>query len=177
MTPLGGGTPPSANTPPPADGPNVQVPPVLQVHVVPEQLQSPEQAAAKVEGLLPPQLRGKVTAMTTIQVAPKDNEETDCDMFSPFGRASGKGPRQPHRMEVPLQLRATLVPARAAAPSCWIAEAWRIYGRWGNTQPGHPCCQMPLMTTPASGGLPKRRAGRRDRRNAVLYVGPVLFGL
>lgn len=94
MTPLGGGTPPSANTPPPADGPNVQVPPVLQVHVVPEQLQSPEQAAEKVEGL-PPQLRGRVTPRTTIHVAPKHSEETDCDTFTPWVVRAGRVPGSP----------------------------------------------------------------------------------
>jgi hypothetical protein len=94
MTSLGGGTPPSANAPPPADGPNVQVPPVLHVHMVPEQLQSPEQPAAKVEEVLPPQLSGRAAPRTTMNVTPRDTDQTDCDTFNLFGPSSQKGPGQ-----------------------------------------------------------------------------------
>jgi hypothetical protein len=94
MTSLGGGTPPSANEPPPADGPNVQVPPVLHVHMGPEQLQSPEQPAAKVEEVLPPQLTGRAAPTTTMNVTPRDTDQTDCDTFNLFGPSSQKGPGQ-----------------------------------------------------------------------------------
>jgi hypothetical protein len=59
----------------------VHVPPVLHVHRVPEQLQSPEQAA-NVEALLPPQPSGRLAPTTAINVTPRGNDQTDCDTFT-----------------------------------------------------------------------------------------------
>jgi hypothetical protein len=94
----------------------VQVPPVLQVQVVPEQLQSPEQAA-KVDGLFPPQLSGRAAPTTTINVTPRDNDHTDCDTFTSLVfKAEGSGAMPTHACATPTR-PATHMPA-VAARSC-----------------------------------------------------------